>query len=93
MSVYIKPSSVLLVHNSLVFSLCVCFECIYSHKHIVLICIHTNVHTHAHTHTHTDSVVLTVWPAKCVFVVKEILKTEQDYVNALEDILKVELPW
>ena len=54
---------------------------------------HKRTHTRTHTHTHTDSVVLTAWPAKCVFVVKEILKTEQDYVNALEDILKVELPW
>ena len=55
--------------------------------------MHTHKRTHTRTHTHTDSVVLTAWPAKCVFVVKEILKTEQDYVNALEDILKVELPW
>ena len=42
---------------------------------------------------HTDSVVLPAWPTKCDYVVKEILKTERDYVNSLEDILKVELPW
>ena len=29
------------------------------------------------------------WPPKCAYVVGEILQTEQVYVNALEDILKV----
>ena len=30
-----------------------------------------------------------VWPQKCVFVVEEILKTEQDYVTSLRQIIEV----
>lgn len=33
--------------------------------------------------------LLEVWPQKCVFVVEEILKTEQDYVASLRQIIEV----
>jgi len=29
------------------------------------------------------------WPGQCVFVVEEIISTEQSYVSDLEDIVKV----
>ena len=33
--------------------------------------------------------LLEVWPHKCVFVVEEIMKTEQDYVASLRQIIEV----
>ena len=33
--------------------------------------------------------LLAVWPHKCVFVVEEILKTEEDYVESLRQIIEV----
>jgi len=31
----------------------------------------------------------TAWPGQCVFVVEEIISTEQSYVSDLENIVKV----
>lgn len=35
--------------------------------------------------------LLAVWPLKCAFVVEEILKTEEDYVESLRQIIEVGL--
>ena len=34
-----------------------------------------------------------VWPGKCVYVVEEIIHTEQVYVTDLENIVKVSIMW
>ena len=34
-----------------------------------------------------------VWPGKCVYVVEEIIHTEQVYVTELENIVKVSIMW
>ena len=41
----------------------------------------------------SNNELASVWPGKCVYVVEEIIHTEQVYVTDLENIVKVSIMW